>query len=192
MNIIPGDENAITLVADPKIIDKIQTEIRDETLFIEFNDPFISAPIDPQLSTKFELSAKTVHQITLQGTGNIIVHNLSTKNLALNLLGVGNIDVNGLETDFLTINHNGGGDIHISGISAEQDVRINGAGIYDASQLESRVTNIQLLGSADAIVWAKDNLNATIRGEGNLAYYGAPFLIENLIRSDSLQYKGLK
>jgi hypothetical protein len=192
MNIIPGDANSITLVADPQIIDKIQTTIHDNTLYIEFNDNFITSPIDPQLSTKYELTVKTIERITLQGTGNIIVHDLSTNNLTLNLSGVGDISVIDLEAEFLTVNYDGGGQFNISGTATEQDVRINGSGLYDASQLLTRVTSIQLLGSADAAVWVKDNLNATIRGEGVLEYYGAPFLIKNILRSDSLQPKGLK
>ena len=192
MNIIPGDANTITLLADPEIIDKIQTVVRDNTLYIEFNENFITSSINPQLSTKYELSLKTVNHITLQGTGSIIAHNISTNNLTLNLSGVGDISVIDLEAEFLTVNHDGGGQFTLSGVSTEQDVRINGSGYYDASQLLTRVTSIQLLGSADASVWAKDNLNVTIRGEGVLEYYGAPFLIKNILRGDSLQAKGLK
>jgi hypothetical protein len=58
--------------------------------------------------------------------------------------------------------------------ATEQTVTIYGAATYEAGELKSQRVKATLHGVGSATVWAVEELDATIRGVGEVSYYGSP------------------
>jgi hypothetical protein len=56
----------------------------------------------------------------------------------------------------------------------EQDVHVDGAGDYEAAELESQTAIIAVNGVGDAIVWATKSLDVRIPGTGDVEFRGDP------------------
>ena len=92
----------------------------------------------------------------------------------LTLSGSGNIRVSNLSTPRLTNKISGSGTITASGTADDQDLDISGSGRYQADQLASKTVNAGISGSGTASVLVSDALDVRISGSGTLAYTGDP------------------
>jgi hypothetical protein len=62
-------------------------------------------------------------------------------------------------------------------------VTISGSGEFRAAKLETRRARLALNGSAQATVWVKDDLTATIAGSGEITYFGKPHITQTVAGS---------
>ena len=100
---------------------------------------------------------------------------LTVKDLTgLTLAGSGNIRVSNLSTPKLTTKISGSGTITASGTADDQDLDISGSGRYQADQLASKTVNAGISGSGTASVLVSDALDVRISGSGTLTYTGDP------------------
>jgi hypothetical protein len=104
-----------------------------------------------------------------------INYTLTVKDLsALNVLGSANVRAEGISNDRMAVTISGAGDVRMSGKADEQEITILGFGHYQAGELESKVVNIDVMGSGSAIVNVSEKLNAEVSGIGSVEYIGDP------------------
>ncbi len=104
-----------------------------------------------------------------------INYKLTVKDLsALNVLGSANVRAEGISNDRLAVTISGAGDVRMSGEAGEQEITILGSGHYQAEDLESKVVNIDIMGSGSAIVNVSEKLIAEVSGIGSVEYIGNP------------------
>jgi hypothetical protein len=94
--------------------------------------------------------------------------------------GVGEVRIDSLVADRLEVIQSGAGKVELSGHVAQQRVTVGVPGRYNAPGLESHTAQVTVRGIGAAVVWATRELAVTIRGPGQVSYYGAPRVTESI------------
>jgi hypothetical protein len=145
-----GSES-LTITADDNVLPLIETTVRDGKLIISIQERTTFTNV-PELT--YNVTVNTIDALELNGAGNVET-----------------IDLNGEEW---RVTLSGGGNITASGIVDRQIININGAGAYNAAELQSREATIQHNGAGMAVVQVSDALDVTINGVGTVEYIGDP------------------
>jgi hypothetical protein len=167
----------------------IDTTVRGNTLYIEFDDNTIP---DPSGKIIFRLNVVDLEGLDLSGAGSFIIESLETPNLEITFSGAGDIDLNSLIADRVSTKVSGAGDISLTGEVGTQDIHIEGASKYSAPDLKSSQATVLIQGVGDVVVWALDSLDLTIEGAGSVDYYGNPRVTQNIEGGGSINSLGAK
>jgi hypothetical protein len=93
---------------------------------------------------------------------------------ALEVEGAGEIKLNQVRGERLDVNYRGAGSMKINGEVKTFRMQAEGVGEVDAKALAADDVNISFRGIGDVKVTARNSLDATVQGMGNLTYYGKP------------------
>jgi hypothetical protein len=173
-SITQSDHNSLIMVGEPGIIETVSHRIIDGILYIEKQDNMIISQHNPQLSLQFHLTVKELSSIHFSGSGSLTATDLAGKYLNYYQDAVGNSNLVGLNYDAVNLTLLGGGNILVTGTIREQNIEMLGSISYDSAGIQSQVINAQLSGSARAIVWVNEILNAEAEDDSKLRYYGDP------------------
>lgn len=144
-----SEPRSLSLTADDNILDLIETEVRDNTLFI---------------GSKKSYSSRTGVEIS------IVVPELR----GAWVTGSGDITVHGLDSPALETGVSGSGDISASGTVGEVDAVVTGSGSIDLSEVMAKQAEAMVTGSGDIEIYAEESLDATVTGSGDISYRGSP------------------
>ena len=142
---------SLAISAEDNLLPLLTSEVSGDTLVLgtKRNTEIVTTkPIN------YALTVKDLTGLTLSGSGNIRVSNLSTPELTTKISGSGTITP--------------------SGTADDQDLDISGSGRYQADQLASKTVNAGISGSGTASVLVSDALDVRISGSGTLTYTGDP------------------
>lgn len=142
---------SLAISAEDNLLPLLTSEVSGDTLVLgtKRNTEIVTTkPIN------YALTVKDLTGLTLSGSGNIRVSNLSTPKLTTKISGSGTITA--------------------SGTADDQDLDISGSGRYQADQLASKTLNAGISGSGTASVLVSDALDVRISGSGTLTYTGDP------------------
>jgi len=109
---------------------------------------------------------------SVSGSGRLTVAGSGGK-ADVRISGAGRISLT-TESESLTAVVTGSGRLTVSGSGSEADVRISGAGIFDGMEFEVGDARVNISGSGNARVWARETLTATVAGSGRVIYRGTP------------------
>ena len=93
---------------------------------------------------------------------------------ALAVEGAGEIKLNQIRGERLDVNYRGAGSMDINGEVKTFSMKAEGVGAVDAKALLANDVDIRFRGVGDVSVYAKNRLDATVQGMGELTYYGRP------------------
>lgn len=115
-----------------------------------------------------------LENIELKSSADISIQQvLTNEKLRLILSGSGSINFNGT-VNKLNVLHSGSGDILLTGLASELESILSGSGRIQGFPFAANSAKIVLAGSGYQQVWAKENLDVTITGSGNIYYIGTP------------------
>ncbi len=149
IEIVCQQKQSIELQSFEDILSLIQTEVRDNTLFIF---PKNKLPNDKNINIK--ISATNLKNIYALGANNIQINNLKNKQT--------------------NINFNGSSNSKILGETEELNVMISGQANFDAQKFASQKVKLDLSGSVMVKVQANEELDIAMNGAGAIYYYGDP------------------
>lgn len=175
-----GDEESLTVSADDNIMPYVRTEVKNNTLILDFDDKGQNIRFNPTDGIKFSLMIKNLSRIDISGAGSVEVNELETERLLADLSGAGSLEIGSLTADELVVRHSGAGTVYVSGQVEGQEVIHSGIGSYDAADLMSQTAIIKVSGAGGATVWAVETLDVEISGPGNVIYYGSPRIIQDV------------
>lgn len=178
LEISQGSTESLSIEAEDNIIPKITTDVKDGTLEIGFDSKVWN--ILPTRPVKFHLVMNQLNKVDTSGAGSVTVKDLETDTLEINVSGTGNVSMANLAANTLTINIAGLGNFDVSGNVNSQQVTINGAGRYQAGDLQSKSAKIVVNGGGGATVWVTDTLDVQVAGIGGVDYYGHPNVTPNI------------
>lgn len=153
LEITVGKPESLALEGRASSIQRVTTEVRHNTLFIE------SKPRDWFMSSNRR-------RITVR----ISVPKLES----LQVEGGNDVRVTGFDGGESIIKASGAAHIYAEGRLAELTVRMAGAGHGDFSRLEAGEARVTVEGVGSVIVHPKDTLDATMNGVGAILYTGSP------------------
>lgn len=177
VNITQGteDEN-LEIKAEDNIIKNIKTEVKGDTLYINFEKYGLFAldTISPTKDVNINLKYKDLQNIDLSGEITLMTTNkIRTENLIMNLSGVSTV-TSELFVNSLNLNSSGSGTIQLTGSAAKVDLKITGSGNLDSKDLDSKDVKVDISGVGNAKLRADDSLDVNVTGAGSLEYVGNP------------------
>ena len=207
VELVESEDTWVRLEGDSSSIEDIETEISDGILSITTEDGWFSwgKSGEVQLTVAYqELEAVSINgssetyaailasddlRLTVAGSGDLEVSTVNSQDVLISILGSGNIEIEDLETRDLSTSVSGSGSIEISGKCTSQDLKISGSGDYQASNLRSKHAEVSILGSGDGEIWAQTQLDITIKGSGDLIYYGNPNVTRSVAGAGSIEQR---
>jgi predicted small secreted protein len=184
-----GGNESVEIEAEDNIIEYIETEVHNGTLYIGFSE---DRPVffSTTRSIRYYVTMKDIEGIKVSGGGDVEAKEIESKELDLEISGGGDIEIRDLSAERVNIVVSGGGDIEIAGKVPVQYVEVSGGGDLDTSDLESEVVKLHVSGGGEAFVWATEELDIDVSGGGDVRYYGHPRLTESISGGGDVISKG--
>ena len=151
-----GSES-MSITADDNILPTIETRVSGRTLIISIQD-----------NTTFNNVTELTYHVTLQAIDT------------LELNGAGEVEVLNPDGQDWQATLSGGGSITVSGQVETQTAELNGAGAYNAEDLQSQEAAVHQNGAGMAVVQVSQQLDVSINGLGSVEYIGNPTVKEEI------------
>ena len=187
--ITQGNEESLTIETDDNLLEYIESNVRNNTLYLEFTDNTIP---DPSGTITYRMNVINLEALELSGAGSFNIQSLDTSSIGITFDGAGKIDLDSLNADEVSLQINGTGDVDLGGKVGKQDIHIKGAGKYSAPDLQSNQTTVQIEGVGNVVIWVIDSLDIKVEGAGNVDYYGSPSVTQDIKGGGSIQSLGEK
>lgn len=167
-----GSKQSVTVEGQQNIIDNIVTVVENGYWKIRFDKN-----VHHLEKLNIYITVPTLDAVNLSGSGDIKGQNTfkDLGNLQVHLSGSGNINLS-LEGQKVDTKVSGSGDIALSGKATAINIAISGSGDIYAKDLAVDSAQVQISGSGDANVNAKNDLSVRVSGSGDVFYRGRPRL----------------
>jgi hypothetical protein len=175
-----GETEALKIEAEDNIITEITSEVENKTLVISFGDEPFEETVLPTEPIKFYLDVIDIEELNISGAARVVSESVNSEKFELDVSGAADIDIDSLTADSLVVNFSGGAECDLSGEVNDLTLIVNGAGSFDASDLESANSDITINGAAEVKLWVTEELDITINGAGSVRYYGKPHVSQNI------------
>ena len=153
---------AIEISAESNLLPLILTEVHDDTLRI-----YSKRSINSHSAPKVRVSIPALSALTVNGSGDSEINNLSGGAMMLEI--------------------NGSGSAKLAGRVGNFKVNLMGSGDIKADGLIASAVEIEINGSGSAEVRADKTLNASISGSGSIVYSGSPAVRQNVSGSGEIK-----
>ncbi len=188
-----SDSTSLVVEARPDLLGRIKSEVRNGELILSYSSPLEIHLGSYNHSPRALLSMKALKRITIEGSGDVHATSWSSRDdLELSITGSGNVAISNLTARELRTRLSGSGDARLSGTVSSADIRINGSGDFEASDLRSANVAVSIAGSGDASVWAERSLSISIAGSGDVEYFGRPTVSQSIAGSGDVHARGDK
>lgn len=171
-----SDQYSILVEAPAEFIDKITTEVTENTLMIENRNKNIA---NNSPAVKIYVNMPRPNGLEVNGSGNIAAQTAITTNfLSVSVAGSGQINLKEVTAGKLAIRIDGSGQIEQTKAIAESVmIDLHGSGSYDGANFTCRLLSVSLDGSGDiqlaAIaagkLWLQNSGSGSIRHVSGLA-----------------------
>lgn len=193
---------AALVTADENLQDLIITHVSGDKLVIESKHGNCLNSSHP---VEIRVSAPTVNNIELNGSGRVYCYGLDADELILGLSGSGemrltqitagsvrlelegsgNVDCS-VEVENLYSQIEGSGEIRINGSTLNSELRVIGSGHQRAGELHSDVCKAYISGSGIIDTDVSNSLDVTITGSGIVNYFGNPVITSHISGSGKI------
>ena len=180
-----GQTEALTIEAEPKVLERIATEVRNGRLTIRPDRSFRTRERITYYLTVTQLTA-----IELSGAGRVEVAQLSTDQLRIDGSGAGAVSIGDLTGNTLDVTVSGNVQAELAGTVDSQTVAVSDAASYAAAELESRVASVNASGASQVTVNATESLDAHVSGAARVEYIGDPAVTEDVSAAGRLTNVG--
>ena len=196
LQLTQGETESLTVESAPQILQAIQTTVRGDTLDIRIGASWFDK-LNYALSTsfsripiKYTLVVKELKSLDILGAARVTLDGVQGERLSLVLGGAGQVTGHGLQLELLDVDLRGAGLIELAGRADEQWVTISGAGNYNAPDMATRSSRVEVNGAGRATVAAESELNLAIRGMGSVDYYGPADVKRSISGLGSINHLG--
>ena len=172
--ITQGTSESLEIRADDNLIGNLTSEVQGNTLILGYQEGSWRRTILPSQPVVYTLAVTNLTELILNGAGDLEIQSLETDSFNLKINGAGNIDIQDLSAGKLSVNLSGTGAVSVNGVAAEQAITLDGAGSYQAGDLQTYNTFIEINGLGSGTVWATETVQININGGGSVSYYGSP------------------
>jgi hypothetical protein len=193
IQITQGEKDELRIVADPEIRSRIITDVRDGILIIRHDNDFLdwiktwTSNLEP---LRFFLTMREIHSLKLSGAGSLKAPSIQSDSLELVNSGAGSQMIENLVATSFKVELSGAGSIDVAGKTVQQDIKLSGAGSYNAGRLESQKATVRLSGIGSASVWVKESLDTNLSGIGSVEYRGEPQVTKRITGMGSVKSIG--
>ncbi len=180
-----GETESLTIEAEPKVLERISTEVQDGRLTIRPDRSFKTREPITYFLTITQLSG-----IELAGAGRVEVAQLSADQLRINGNGAGAVVIDSLTANTLDVTASGNVQTELAGTVDSQTVSVSDTAHYAAADLESRLASVTASGASQVTVNVTESLEAHVSGAAQVEYIGDPAVTEDVSAAGSLSNVG--
>ena len=161
-------------------IDRLDTDVSNGVWDIEFRKDCYK-----NYDLSIVITVPDINKVFISGSGDIEVNSFNNQSdLRLDISGSGNINLNEFENcEKLDVNISGSGKIfgNLDFTSLKRlDINISGSGTYSAYPIMTDDCFVNISGSGNCYVYARNILSVNISGSGNVYYKGHPTVTSNI------------
>lgn len=173
--LVEGKEGAISIEGEENIIPYIETEVKGNTLQIQYQK---NVNISTTKRLTVTVAYKDIEKVSLGGSGNITNEGtIKANDFSASLGGSGNITLN-IDAVEVSTNIGGSGNIKLAGTSNELNCSIAGSGSIKAYELPTNTLIANVSGSGSIRATVKTKIKAKVVGSGSIYYKGIPEYID--------------
>lgn len=185
-------ETGVEVHAESNLMKYVRTYVEDQTLVVEIADTDGSSinlkPLEP---IQVYVKLVRINSISLSGGVEMTSSQLLAEDAKIDLSFSGGslATINAIRTGTLTVNLSGESILQVvDGQVDNQFIQASGDSSYTADWLKSDVTEIQLSGGSEAIIWAEETFNVDLSGGSVAYYYGSPVHLNEVRNSGGSDY----
>jgi hypothetical protein len=157
----------VVVTAQENLLPMIITKVKNGTLHISTEGSYQS---DQEL--KIDIYGRHLNSLTLNSSGDFNSDGrIDEQKFYLEMNSSGDADIR-LKSKSIEVDSNGSGDISMAGTTDYLEVELNSSGDFSALELRTFNTELELNGSGDAKVFAKESLEIELNGSGDVSYKG--------------------
>ncbi len=161
-----GDRYSVTVETKAKIIDKVFTEVKKQTLYIYSKSLKNPGKLNVYLTFK-DINSINVHgAATLKGQSVI-----SAEELKIHASGASLVKLD-LNVDTLNTDISGAADIKLTGKANTHVTSVSGAGELKAADLKTNITHAEASGAGDATINASEEVEMNTSGAASISNIG--------------------
>ncbi len=169
-----GNKESLRLEGSSEMINQIETKVENGILKIRNKKQMNWKSWNSGGKVFIYIEARTLHGITLSGSGDIEVSGtVKSTGLTNTLSGSGSISQSMDAENFVAI-ISGSGKIMAKGKAENVKITIAGSGNFEGKELQTTNSNVKVSGSGNITITADKYLEALISGSGNIRYGGNP------------------
>lgn len=169
-----GGEQSVKVTADSEVIEKIETEVRGDTLTIKIDAERGWWRNNRVGDMRVDITVPSLEAAMVNGSGDYEIVGFNGGDLEANVNGSGNITLMDAVVGELTIDIKGSGDVSATGTCDELDVEVKGSGDVSARNMECVSGDVGIMGSGDVDVYLKEKIDVGIMGSGDVNVWGKP------------------
>ncbi len=190
--LVQGPVASVSVDAPARTAAAIRTVVDGNTLLIDSgHGPMFDIALPGQQHPHVTVTTPLLHEIAINGSADLTSDSyVSSDDLLLHLRSSGDLTIKHLSVKKLETEIQGSADARLAGDAAEQSVKIEGSGDYQAENLKSGSAAVAIRGSGDASVWAADTLAISIAGSGGVEYWGSPSVSQSIAGSGDVRSRG--
>ncbi len=173
-----GDSQTVRVVADAHIMDKIETEVEDDTLHVGMK----RGSYNNIKKMKVYITLPALQSAHLKGSGDLVVRHLDADEFLASLQGSGDLTLIKAKLGALKTRLQGSGDISSKGTCDKIEVILQGSGDVDAAGMKCESADVSLKGSGDVAVHATEAADIVIKGSGDVVISGEPSSLNSKVR----------
>ena len=181
-----GNTQSVEIVTESSTLKDIITEVNGRQLVIRFPVRNIFAQNYYYGKIDIYITVPEVQGLFVSGSGDIVSEEkISSRIIDLSVSGSGNIVLNDLYAERVKVTVSGAGNINVNsnGIADELNVAISGSGNVKAENFEAQNVNVNITGSGNCLAFSNGSLKVRIFGSGNVYYRGNPSLDISIVGS---------
>jgi hypothetical protein len=144
----------VRITAGEKSIDRIETELEQNTLKISTKSRGLTIGPDPLGPVSISLGVPALVGMVVEGKADVMLSGLSAKAFELRI--------------------NGSGEIAARGRVDDLELEIDGSADTDLSQLATQTAQVRIDGSGDTELRVARTLELVVEGSGDVVYHGRP------------------
>ena len=180
-----GETESLTIDAEPKVLERIATEVRDGRLTIRPDRSF-----ETREPITYFLTAKQLNGIELAGAGRVEAAQLNSDQFRIDGSGAGGVVIDNLTANTLDVTAAGNVQAELAGTVDSQSVAVSDAATYAAADLASRLASVTASGASHATVNVSESLDAHVSGAARVEYIGDPAVTEDVSAAGRLTNVG--
>ncbi len=186
LKITQTNEESLTVQAPAYVIKHIISEVKDGVLYVGYKSPKVTPLRVLKEVISFDLSVKDIREISVTGSGAVIVPDLDNDTVCVEINGTGKVNLGHLTADNFRATIQGAGHIRAQGDVETQAIVVNGSGKVMSDHLVSDFARVILNGSGKVSMSVSDELNVVINGSGEVSYGGFPDITKAITGSGAL------
>jgi hypothetical protein len=170
-----GEVSSISVFTKENLQKRVIVKQNGETLKIKTPNNEVSTQ-----ETRLLITISKLNVIKVRGGANIeTIGELNLDTIKLDVEGGANIRMD-INANILEANSKGGVNMDFRGTVDQFIASTEGAGNIDAGKLEARYVKCRVAGVGNAVVYALEELDATVEGIGKIGYRGSPNVKKNV------------